>query len=142
MIPPDIAAAYLVALFRLIDLPAAHEPRAKPHVCERVVFSAEVLRVIDGDTFVARVHLGMDVTRTTAIRIVGIDTPEIHGDDRERARAATEFARAWLASYANVVEIVDHGDDKFGGRRDAEVYAPGGVDSLAEALRAAGLEKR
>ena len=58
---------------------------------------AEVLRVIDGDTFVARVHIwpGMDVT--TRVRLRGIDAPELHArceEERSQALAARDGARA------------------------------------------------
>src|SRR5450759_3535141 len=46
---------------------------------------AEVVRVLDGDTFEARVRIwpGMDVT--TRVRLRGIDAPELHA---RRARPA------------------------------------------------------
>ena len=57
----------------------------------------QVLRVIDGDTFEARVRIwpGMDVT--TKVRLRGIDAPEMHarcGDERAKALAARARAGA------------------------------------------------
>jgi len=52
---------------------------------------AEVLRVIDGDTFEARVRIwhGMDVT--TRGRLRGIEAPELHARcAEERGRAVAE----------------------------------------------------
>ena len=83
---------------------------------------AELLRVIDGDTFEARVRIwpGMDVT--TKIRLRGIDAPEMHArceDERVKATAAREA----LARILNEGSIGVSGvaQDKYGGRVDAGV---------------------
>lgn len=83
---------------------------------------AEVLRVIDGDTFEARVHVwpGMDIT--TRVRLRGIDAPEMHArcdDERVRALAAREALIRILDEGA--VGITQVGQDKYGGRVDANV---------------------
>ena len=57
---------------------------------------AEVVRVLDGDTFEARVRIwpGMDVT--TRVRLRGIDAPELHArcdDERVKALAAQTDTR-------------------------------------------------
>jgi len=83
---------------------------------------ADVLRIIDGDTFEARVHLwpGLDVT--TRVRLRGIDAPELH------ARCADEFRRAEAAAVAlrdllrqGQVAIYNIGPDKYQGRVVADV---------------------
>lgn len=41
-------------------------------------------RVIDGDTVDVDIHLGFDITLSNQrIRLIGIDTPEIHSSDQE-----------------------------------------------------------
>ena len=60
------------------------------------VYPADVLRVIDGDTFEARVRVwpGLDVD--TKVRLRGIDAPELHarcGDEKVKAEAARDCAR-------------------------------------------------
>lgn len=42
-------------------------------------YCARVTRVIDGDTLVATVDLGFRVGLTETFRLLGINTPEIHG---------------------------------------------------------------
>src|SRR5688500_17296733 len=42
----------------------------------RLAYPAEVLRVLDGDTFEARVQLWPGLAITTRVRLRGIDTPE------------------------------------------------------------------
>jgi len=38
----------------------------------------------DGDTFTMTIDLGFNVQVTEKIRLFGVDTPEIRGDERER----------------------------------------------------------
>ena len=85
-------------------------------------YAAEVLRVIDGDTFEARVRIwpGMDVT--TKVRLRGIDAPEMHArcdEERGKAVAAREALTRMLAEGA--VGVSGVGQDKYGGRVDADV---------------------
>lgn len=103
---------------------------------------AEVLRVIDGDTFVARVHVwpGMDIT--TRIRLRGIDAPELHArceEERVKALAARDGLARILGEGA--VGIARVGQDKYGGRVDADVSAAGTPD-VSAALLARGLARR
>jgi endonuclease YncB( thermonuclease family) len=108
----------------------------------RMAHLAEVLRVVDGDTFDARVHLwpGLDVT--TRVRLRGIDAPELKARcSEERNRA--EAARAALKS------ILDQGEvgiarvtlDKYGGRVVAEASTQATPD-VSSALLGAGLVRR
>ena len=70
------------------DIPLAH--RLDPSI----VYPAEVIRIIDGDTFEARVRVwpGLDVD--TKVRLRGVDAAELH------ARCASELAQAQAARVA------------------------------------------
>ncbi|MDF2765570.1 MAG: hypothetical protein K0S81_2564, partial [Rhodospirillales bacterium] len=58
--------------------------------------AAAVVRVIDGDTFEARAEVWPDIHVTVAVRVAGIDAPELHARcARERELAVS--ARALLA---------------------------------------------
>ncbi|HAP10121.1 MAG TPA: nuclease, partial [Afipia sp.] len=48
--------------------------------------SVEVVRVVDGDTFEARVHLWPGLEMTTRVRLRGIDAPEMKGACAEELR--------------------------------------------------------
>lgn len=77
----------------------------------------EVVRVIDGDTFEARVHLWPGLEMTTRVRLRGIDAPEIKGacaEETRMAEASTEALRAQLAD--GDVAIFNIGPDKYNGR--------------------------
>jgi endonuclease YncB( thermonuclease family) len=85
-------------------------------------YPAEVLRVIDGDTFEARVRIwpGMDVT--TRIRLRSIDAAELHArcdGERMQAIAARDALTRILTEGRIAVSGV--GQDKYGGRVDADV---------------------
>jgi endonuclease YncB( thermonuclease family) len=85
-----------------------------------LVYPAEVLRVIDGDTFEARVHVwpGLDVN--TKIRLRNIDAPELHArcaDEAAKAQAARTALETMLAAAPVTVSRI--GIDKYGGRVDA-----------------------
>jgi len=102
----------------------------------------QVLRVIDGDTFEARVRIwpGMDVT--TKVRLRGIDAPEMHarcGDERARALAARDALAQVLNEGA--VGIAQVGQDKYGGRVDADVSTAATADVSAVML-SRGLARR
>ena len=85
-----------------------------------IVYPAEVVRVIDGDTFEARVRVwpGLDVD--TSVRLRGIDAAELHArcaDELAKAEAARTKLQAILAEGGVTVWRV--GIDKYGGRVDA-----------------------
>ena len=78
---------------------------------------SEVLRVLDGDTFEARVHIWPGIDITTKVRLRGIDAPELRAhcaDERSKAEAAREALRAILAE--GDVAVAHVGVDKYGGR--------------------------
>src|SRR5581483_10861680 len=101
----------------------------------------EVLRVLDGDTFEARVHVwpGLDVT--TKVRLRGIDAPELKAkcsEERVKAEAARSALAAILAQ--GEVGISQVGLDKFGGRVDAAASTKSTPD-VSAALLQAGLAR-
>ncbi len=103
-----------------------------------VRYPVDVVRVIDGDTFEARVHLWPGLEMMTRVRLRGIDAPETKGacaEEFRMAEAAGEALRALLAD--GDVAIFSIGPDKYNGRVIADAatrHAP----SIASALLAAG----
>jgi endonuclease YncB( thermonuclease family) len=118
------------------DIPIAH--RLDP----AIVYPAEVLRIIDGDTFEARVRVwpGLDVD--TKVRLRGLDAAELH------ARCADELAKAQAARMALETMLADGGVaisrvgvDKYGGRVDAAVSTRHTAD-ISAALLNGGFARR
>jgi micrococcal nuclease len=119
---------------RVSDTAAAVEQR-RSVLAIRTGHPAEVLRVIDGDTFEARVRIwpGMDVT--TKVRLRGIDAPEMRArceDERAMALAARAALARLLAQGS--VGVTGVGQDKYGGRVDADVSTAGTPDVSAAML--------
>jgi endonuclease YncB( thermonuclease family) len=126
---------------RMSDAAAAVETRP-PAFALRGGHPAEVLRVIDGDTFEARVRVwpGLDVT--TKVRLRGIDAPELHArcDDERALALAARDALARLLTQGSVA-VARVAQDKFGGRVDADV-STARTPNLSAALLDGGFARR
>lgn len=54
-------------------------------------------RVIDGDTLVVLLDLGVKVYNRQTVRLWGINAPELHGPNASVAQAARVFVENWIA---------------------------------------------
>lgn len=100
---------------------------------------ATLVRVIDGDTVEADVHVWPGHTVRVSVRLRGIDAPELRAAcDTEKAAAlhAREALAHLLAAGAFHVRNVD--GDKFFGRVVADIEMPDG-EPIGDRLLAAGL---
>ena len=102
-------------------------------VCIGPVFATPVVvkYIIDGDTFVGDVVLkNKSVVKSVKIRLLNVDTPEIHGQcDSEIALANRAKQRlAELIPVDSTVEIKNVKNDKYSGRIDANVFDSRGRD--------------
>jgi endonuclease YncB( thermonuclease family) len=91
--------------------------RAEASSTSRAAHPAEVLRVLDGDTFEARVHLWPGLDITTRVRLRGIDAPEFKArcmEERMKAEAARDALKTILDQ--GEVGIMRVSLDKYGGR--------------------------
>lgn len=120
-------------------------------------YRADVIRVIDGDSVVVDIDLGMNVFhKNRHIRLAGIDAWETRmrpprisdvewDEHRSKGRAATEFVRSILVPGLKVV--INTEKDKGGkyGRLLARIYSPrpdGTWFDLIAALKIRGYEKK
>jgi endonuclease YncB( thermonuclease family) len=102
---------------------------------------ATVVAVTDGDTFKGRIEVWPGIDVVTAVRVAGIDTPELKG------KCASEKATA-LAAKARLAELLSAGPvtveqvqlDKYAGRVDAVVRVAGKL--VADTLVAEGLARK
>ena len=115
----------ILCLFTIIIIPL----RAQ----EAVVIN-EVITVYDGDTFRVNIdEFPPIIGENIAIRILGIDTPEINGNcqqERQLAIKARDFTRKYLNS-GSVISLTDLKRDKYF-RILANVYIDG--KNLGDAL--------
>jgi endonuclease YncB( thermonuclease family) len=103
---------------------------------------AEVLRVLDGDTFEAKVKIWPGMEVTTRVRLRNIDAPEMSARcDVERVKAVA--ARDALAKILGegAVGVSRIGQDKYGGRVDADVSTSRTPD-VSAAMLDRGLARR
>lgn len=86
--------------------------------------------IIDGDTFAGRVTLADDTKITVRVRLINVDTPEIHGECESEIRAAfaAKARLAELLPIGTTVELQEIKDDKYLGRIDARVLDTSGRD--------------
>ena len=121
------------------DPTPAHPPAAAFEL--RTGYPTHVLRVIDGDTFEARVRVWPGLDITTKVRLRGIDAPEMQARcDKEQiaAEAARKALDAMLSQGDVGLSAVSL--DKYGGRVVALASARGTPD-VSRALLAAGLAR-
>lgn len=103
------------------------------------IFAALVISITDGDTFKARIPVWDGIEVVTAVRVRGIDTPEIKGKCPAEKAAALE-AKARLAVLLNgQVQLLHVEPDKYAGRVDADVIVDG--KPVAAILIAEGLAR-
>ncbi len=101
-------------------------------------YKGEVLEAVDGDTLAVRVRIWLGQDVTIKVRLMGLDTPELHARCAAE-RTAAEAARTALASLTakGPVTLTNIRNDKFGGRVLADVQNAAGQD-LASNLIATG----
>lgn len=88
-------------------------------------YFGEVVRIVDGDNFIARVDIWPTIKSEVSIRIRGIDAPEIFRPSCEQERYLGDRAKAALSDELPVGQIVrleDVHSDAFAGRVIASVF--------------------
>jgi endonuclease YncB( thermonuclease family) len=100
-------------------------------------YEIDVVRVIDGDTLSAVVHIYPKHSVQTNIRLRGVNAPETKANT-ECEKTAAMAAKAALEQFTHTAgcTINDVSPDKFGGRFDADLTCDG-LD-IAKALLAQG----
>lgn len=128
------AGPLVAALLALHAAPRASETLPGP-------VPATVLEVIDGDTVKLRAHIWLGQEVETAVRLDGIDTPELRGGcaaERRLAAAARDLLVRLVGD--GRVSLRDIAQDKYGGRVVAKIADMGGRD-LGATLLATGLAR-
>lgn len=128
-------------------LPAqAYPTEASPPIARRAAlagpFEAQVLHVLDGDTFEARVRVWIGQDIQSLVRLRGIDAPELAsrcaGEER-RAIAARDHLALLLGT--GVISLRDVAPDKYGGRIVASATVTddaSGAEDVATLMLASG----
>src|SRR5580692_4290981 len=110
--------------------PAYRQAPANTHV-----YAAEVVRIIDGDTFVARMRTGPDSEVETRVRLRSIDAAELHARCSKELRLALAARAALQRLLADGRVTLSYvGPDKYPGRIDANVATRSTTDISAAML--------
>ena len=108
------------------------------------LYNAEVVKVVDGDTFDIVIDLGFDVLKKGRVRLYGVNTPESRTSNIEEKKmglAAKEFTDQWLtaANHKVKIETIIDKNEKYG-RVLAKVWNEAG-ECLNDAIIASGLAR-
>jgi endonuclease YncB( thermonuclease family) len=104
-------------------------------LADKRVYAAEVVRIIDGDTFVARMHTGPGGAVETRVRLRSIDAAELHARCSKELRLALAARAALQRLLAEGSVMLSHvGPDKYPGRIDANVATRNNADVSAAML--------
>ena len=105
------------------------------------VYAAEVVRIIDGDTFVARMRTGPGGEVETRVRLRSIDAAELHARCSKELRLALAARAALQRLLAEGSVMLSHvGPDKYPGRIDANV-ATRSTNDVSAAMLTGGLAR-
>jgi micrococcal nuclease len=97
-------------------------------------YAVKVNRVVDGDTFVGDVDMGMQVVLTgQRFRLKGVNAPE---KSEKGFDEALDYLRESIAD--TTVLVISHGTDKYG-RWLVDVYTEGVSDSLNDRMLQDGI---
>lgn len=85
---------------------------------ELYTYKAKILEVVDGDTLDILIDLGFEVSYKTRIRLLGVDTPEIHSknaDIKKSGQISKKFVEEWVGRNPDViVSTVKDKSEKYG----------------------------
>ncbi len=102
---------------------------------DKRIYAAEVVRIIDGDTFVARMRTAPGRDVETRVRLRSIDAAELHARCSKELRLALAARAALQRLLAEGTVMLTHvGPDKYPGRIDANVATRNNVDVSAAML--------
>ena len=132
---------YVIVLLAVLVLPI----HAQAKEILKGPFPFELVEVIDGDTFRARVTVWLGQTVTVKVRLKGVDTPEMNGKcaaEKKLARQAKAFAENWLAENLadNRAQLTNVHYGTYAGRVLATTIGASGT-SLSTALLSQKLAK-
>ena len=94
------------------------------------VNNAKILEVVDGDTFVVSLDLGLEISKICRIRVLGLDTPEKFAkngnvQEKELGNICKDYAAKILTNKKVVIRTLKNKEDKLYdsfGRVLADVY--------------------
>jgi endonuclease YncB( thermonuclease family) len=86
---------------------------------------ATVESVYDGDTFTAKIYTWPGEVHESEVRVLGVDTPEIHGKCDAEKDAAQKAKARMIELLKGKILLYGIREDKYGGRVEAYVEVDG-----------------
>lgn len=102
-------------------------------------YKATIVKVYDGDTVTAEIDLGFKIKVTKTIRLYGLDTPEVRGDERPDGLISRDRLRERILDKEVVIKTMKDKKGKYG-RYIAEIYLED--ENINEWLITEGLAER
>ena len=91
---------------------------------EKYIYSAQVTKVYDGDTITVDIDLGFGIIfHKQSLRLYGINTPELRGDEREEGLKSRDWLREQILGKEVIIKTYKDKKGKYG-RWIAEVWHP------------------
>jgi len=84
-------------------------------------YKAKIISVYDGDTCTALVDLGFNINLKIKIRLFGIDTPELRGEDRDNGIKSRDRLRELILDKNVTIKTYKDRTEKYG-RWLASIY--------------------
>lgn len=88
------------------------------------LYKAKIISVYDGDTCVAEIELGFDIIFKQKLRLYGINTPELRGEEREQGLISRDYVRELILNKEVIIETQKDKTGKYG-RYLATIYIDG-----------------
>lgn len=133
---------FLVTIFSILFLAAIVKVSIAASKLNKIAgpVAATVVSVHDGDTFIADAHPWLGMTIRTAVRLFGIDTPELMGKCDSEKQKAQEARKTLTELIGKDVILTNIIFDKYAGRVVAEVYnSKSDTKSISQILIEKGL---
>jgi micrococcal nuclease len=91
-------------------------------------YSAKIVRVIDGDTVVADIDLGMKTWRhNESLRLLDVRAAELTGPDKVAGQMAKEYLQTLMEEGEKVLVVTTKDKSDKYGRYLADIYLPDGT---------------
>jgi micrococcal nuclease len=102
------------------------------------IYSAKIISVYDGDTVTADVDLGFHVRKEIKVRLAGIDTPEIRGEERPKGLISKSRLSELILNKEVVIKTYKDKQEKYG-RWLGDIFIPESEISVNDMLINEGL---
>ena len=103
-------------------------------------YKANVIAVYDGDTITVDMDLGVDVwIRNEKIRLYGINTPEVRGEERMEGLKVRDYVRSMILGKTIMIRTYKDKTGKYG-RLLADIYTLDGNECAEKSLNTVLLE--